>query len=1112
MKHIFIVLIIVLCCTNAMAQSSVKVWKEPLTLPTYLVEKPNLNPMFYDGEAYQGAQRHVYPYAESDILTDIRQNKTYKAAYLENKYIKVCVLPELGGKIFYAIDKTNSYDMFYHQHVIRPSLVGMLGAWLSGGVEWDVPHHHRATSFMPVDCVLKENADGSKTIVVGEMELRHRMRWTVALTLYPDKSYIEVNVHIYNRTPLANSMLYWANAGVHANADYQVIFPPDVEWGAQHSKVEFASWPIASGFYNGVDYSNVNISWWKNITMYNSLFAWHSKATFIAGYDHGKHAGTLNVAEPRVVGGKKFWTLGSGPLGERWASQLTETDGQYVELMVGAYSDNQPDYSWIQPGEVRHFKQYYYPIREIGGVKEANLQVALNLEVVNENRIRLGLHSTSSLRDVKIIVRNRSDICFEQVLDISPDSPFVKEITSPSIVKADSLFAFLLSSDGKQIISYHLVKTSGTPMPEPVHPPPQPKDISTVEELYLAGLRLDQFHNPAIDSYPYYEEALKRDSGDSRVNTVLGMSYLKRGMFKEAEAKLRAALIRLTKGYTTPKEGEPYYYLGLALKGQGKLDEAYDAFFKATWYKSWYASASLSLAELASVKGDHISALMFIDQSLSANMHDTKASSLRAAILRHLGRRKEAEETSLRTLDEDPLNLWSLHEYGLAASTAGSVNESQARLNDLKTKMRDDVQSYLELALDYGSAGLIDDAIHVLTSYIKSNAEDSRFPMLYYYLGYFQEKKGDVRNALRSYQQGSRMPTDYCFPFRVESIDILRRAELSNPSDARIKYYQGNLYCYLNRFDDAMRAWRRSIQLDNAFSITHRNLGWAYAWVKNDIPQAISCLEKAIACDPKDPRLYLELDQLCETTGVSAEKRLHTLEQNQATVSIRGDALIREVILCTYLKMYDKAIRILSKNHFYLWEGGWDIHNHFVDAHVLRGVEKVHKGNFKEALEDFETALEYPANLEVGKSYFSEKDDQAYYYLGTVYDILRDTARARESYRKALEGKQRSYDPEMFYYKGLSLLRLGQKEAGAKIFDGIIRHAKERIESSAGMDYFAKFGIRRNHNVQMADAHYLLGLGYLGKGEKAKAKSEFQLSVGLDMNHLWASRQLEWNQ
>ena len=844
---------------------SVRIWEEPLSVPTYRVGEPDLNPIFYDGRAYQGAKGAVYPYPLMDKLTDTRESRSYKAAFLENRYVRVCVLPEIGGRIFSAEDKTNSYDFIYHQHVIKPSLIGMLGAWISGGVEWNIPHHHRATTFMPVDYALKGNPDGSKTIWIGEIELRHRMKWLIGLTLYPDKSYIEATVKIFNRTPFANSMLYWANAAVHAGPDYQVIFPPGTEYATFHGKNQFSHWPISYEVFAGVDYTNgVDVSWWKNHPRPTSFFAWNYEDDFYAGYDHGKHAGTVHVADHHVVPGKKFFEWGNGPHGRMWDRILTETDGPYLELMTGAYSDNQPDYSWIQPYEVRTFKQYWYPLRQIGGVKNANLEAALNLEVTPENTAKIGFNTTSEHKGAKVLLKAEEKVIFEQEIDISSEKPFLKEVALPPFAKEEDLQLSLLSPANHELITYRPVRKVGAPMPDAVKPPPPPKEIETIEELYLTGLRLEQFHNPALEPCPYYEEALRRDPGDYRVNTALAILYCKRGLFNEAEEKLNRAIERATKNYTTPKDGEAYYYLGVALKSQGKYDAAYEAFFKATWYHAWHTAAYYSLADLECRKGDFSKALEFINLSISTHTLNTKALVLKAAILRRLRRLEEAEALASKITAMDPLDFWAANELYLAESSLGLKKEATRELNGLEDRMRGVAHSYLEMAVDYGNCGLYDEAVDVLSRLVDSNKGEARvYPLVYYYLGYFWEKKGDSEKALKYYRLGGKMPTDYCFPFQLESIDVLRSAVRNVPEDARARYYLGNLLYDLQP-GNAIEEWEKSTGLDDTFAIAHRNLGFAYARIENDVPKAIASLERAVACNPKDPRLYLELDQLYE--------------------------------------------------------------------------------------------------------------------------------------------------------------------------------------------------------------------------------------------------------
>lgn len=998
-KQIFITL------EDKHSESFVNIWEEPLVIPTYRVGNPDLNPMFYSGKVHQRAQGHVYPYPLLDKLTDIRENKTYKAIFLENKYVKLCVLPEIGGRIFFAVDKTNNYDFFYHQHVIKAGLIGVLGAWISGGVEWNFPHHHRTTTFMPADYTLKENPDGSKTIWVGELELRHRMKQVVGLTLYPDRSYVEATVKLFNRTPFAHSFLYWANAAVHANPAYQIIFPPSTEYATYHGKTHFSTWPISYNIFNEVDYtSGVDVSWWKNHPAPTSFFAWNYKEDFLAGYDHEKQAGTVHVADHHISPGKKFFAWGNGPEGRMWDKILTETDGPYVELMTGAYSDNQPDYSWIHPYEVKTIKQCWYPIRQIGGVKNANGEAALNLELTPENRTKIGFNTTSEYKGAKVLLKAGEKIIFEQKIDINPEKPFVKEITFPSAVKEEEVEVSLLSPLNKKLITYGPIKKRESPMPPPVEPPLVPKNIKTVEELYLTGLRLELFHSPELAPSPYYEEALRRDPDNYRVNTTLAISCCKRGLFKEAEEKLNRAIKRVTKNYTTPRDGEAYYYLGVTLKAQGKYDPAYDAFFKATWYHAWHAAAHYSLAELECLKGDFLKALEFIDLSLSTNTSNTKALTLKVAVLRVLGRFDEAEKSASQVLAFDPLDFWAGNELYLVKSGRGLKSKTIKELNALKIKMRGNVQSYLEVALDYGNCGLWDEAIEVLSRLVDSNREKiTTYPMVYYYLGYFWEKKGEGEKALKYYRLGGKMPTDYCFPFRLEDIEALQSAVRKNPEDARPPYYLGNLLYFFNQPEKAIKEWKTSRNLDDTFPIVHRNLGLAYARVENNIPKAIASLEKAVACK-KDPILYYELDQLYEAGGVSPRKRLKLLERNHETILKRDDALSREILLYVQLGQYDKAIDLLNNHHFHVWEGAkgrGHIHNIYVDAHLLRGQKHFKAKRFQDALRDYEAALDYPENLGVGKPYREEKSSQIYYFIGTAYEALGDTGKAGEAYKKS---------------------------------------------------------------------------------------------------------------
>ncbi|MBN2592212.1 MAG: DUF5107 domain-containing protein, partial [Sedimentisphaerales bacterium] len=749
----------------AAGDSAVKMWEQDVVIPTYLAGDPEPNPMFYFGRASQGAEGRIYPYPLYDKLTGVKKDKTYKMVYLENEYVKIGIMPEIGGRIFEGVDKTNGYDFFYRQHVIKPALIGLIGAWISGGVEWNIPHHHRASTFIPVQHLFEENKDGSKTVWVGELEVRHRMRWAIGYTLRPGRSYLEVSLRILNRTPVVNSFLCFANVAVHANENYQVIFPPSTQHVTYHSKRQFTTWPIATGRYSGSDFRNgVDASWYKNHISSCSMFAWNYKDDFFAGYDHGKKAGTMSVADHHIVPGKKLWTWGNGPNGRMWDDILTDEDGPYVELMVGAYSDNQPDYSWMQPYEVKSFKQYWYPFRDIGGVKNANLDAAVNLDVLEGLTANIGFYTTSVHKKATVVLKAADKVLLQEVVSIDPGAPYLKQVSIPAGTDQHNLLASI-SADGKELVAYSPIKLEPEKMPEPVEAPQSPEEIKTNEELYLTGLRIEQFHNPALDPDPYWLEALRRDPGDVRVNTALGINYLKRARFEDAEKLFRKALERLTAKYTSPKNGEPFYYLGVALKAQGKDKEAFDNFYKATWSDAWRAAGYYSLAEMACARGDMAAALDFVDRSLEANALNIRALNLRAAILRHMGQVNDALEVlTLARQIADPLDVRIMAERWLATK---SSNDARAMVS----VMNEHPATAQETAAEYFNAGLWQDGSEVLSKLIEATADKSKIsPMVYYYLGYFARKMGQAKKASEYYNLAAQMSPDYVFPFQHEAI------------------------------------------------------------------------------------------------------------------------------------------------------------------------------------------------------------------------------------------------------------------------------------------------------------------------------------------------------
>jgi len=1089
------------------AQAGVQVREEDITLPTYEIGPPEPNPIFYSGRAYQGAKGPVYPYPLLDKLTDIKRDRTYRLLVLENEYVRIGVLPEIGGRIFEAVDKTNGYDFVYRQHVIKPALIGMLGAWISGGVEWNIPHHHRATSFMPVDSAVTTGPDGSATIWVGEIEIRQRMKWLVGLTLRPGSSVLEVTTKIFNRTPLAHSMLAFANVAVHANESYQVLFPPSTEIATFHGKNQFSRWPLSTEVFNGQDYTRgVDVSWWKSHLTPTSFFAFDAEEDFLGGYDHGRRAGVAFVADHNIVPGKKLWTWGTGSEGKTWERILTDTDGPYLELMIGSWSDNQPDYSWVRPGEKREVTQLWYPIRDLGGLKNANKDGACDLRVA-AGRARIALNTTAERKNARCVLRSGDKVLFETTLDIGPGRPFSREVELVEGVEQASLTLVLLDAGGGEIVAYAPKPKKNPPLPSPVTAPAAPKDVKTNEELYLWGQRLEQFHNPAYEPVPYYEEALRRDPSDIRVNTAVAVLEIRRGLYAEAERHLRAALARSAFNYTRPKDGEVHYYLGLVCRRLGKAAEAEDALQRAAWDPAWQGASFHELARMASAAGDFRRALDLVDRSVSADGPDPRSLDLRAALLRRLGRPSEADDVADQALARDPLDAWARElKLRIQLDRDRQAKEARESWDRFASLAPDRSPNVLEVALDYADCGLWQEARSVALSWIPGfeEAHEMGDPLAAYLAAYAADRAGTRRELVLTWLNlAARMPAVRIFPYALEFVDILEWAAKTNPGDGRALYYLGNLLFDVQP-EKALAAWERAREVDPNLAVLHRALGLAYARIKNDLPAALVSLEKAVALDPKDSRFYFELDQLAEAADVAPEVRLARLAKNHKAVAGNDNALAREVTLYIQTGRPAKALEILRGHHFHVWEGGGEIHGLWVEANLAEGRRRFEAKDYRYALSACQDALSYPRNLDVGPPSSGPGSPKVFYHLGLAYEALKNAAEAASCYEKAIAfGAGPS---EQAYYRGAALARLGRNDEALRQFGDLAARAREGLAAAPAGDFFEKFGEKRSARTRQANLHFLVGLGLLGQGRNAEAQAEFGQAVVLDPGHSEARR------
>ncbi len=1081
----------------------VKAWKEKVTIPTYEVGEPEKNPIFLEKRVYQGSSGVVYPYPVIESISDEKTDHVYNAVFIENEYLKVMVLPELGGRIQMAYDKIRQRHFVYYNHVIKPALVGLAGPWISGGIEFNWPQHHRPSTFMPVDCTIEENADGSVTVWVSEMERMFHQKGMAGFTLRPGHAYLEISGVLYNRTDVPQTFLWWANPAVAVNDHYQSVFPPDINAVFDHGKRAVSSFPIATGTYYKMDYSaGVDISNYKNIYVPTSYMGVNSRFDFEGGYENDTRSGMLHVASHHVSPGKKQWTWGNGDFGRAWDRNLTDDDGPYIELMAGVYTENQPDFTWLMPYEEKAFTQYFLPYRELGIVKNASRDLLMNIEPADQGAVTLKIFATSR-QNVEIKVSgDNGESFFSAAFTLSPEEVFERRINVGD-VPFNNLNVEIIKNR-KTALTWHAEPDEVRPIPDAAEAAEMPGDIKTVEQLFLTGQHLEQYRHATYSPLDYYEEALRRDPDDVRCNNAMGLWYIRKGRFDLAEKYLQKAVKVITRRNPNPYDGEPIYNLGLALKYQGRMDEAYDRFYKSTWNGAWQDAGYFACAQISTMRDNLDDALHETERSLIRNWHNHKARALKAAILRKLGRSDEAKALIAESLEIDPFNYGAMFESYLNGDTAA--------LTLMKSLMRRDSHNYDEIALDYVAAGCYDEA---LALWQIASEEEAVTPMTWYYSGWTALLAGKTDDAAVAFAKGRTADPRYCFPNRLEAILALNAAMAVDPADPRAPYFLGNLYYDKRQYDLATQLWERSATLDSQFPTVWRNLSLAYFNKQNDTQKAIEAIERAFSLDTSDARILMELDQLYKRVGRLHSDRLALLQKYPHLVAQRDDLVLEEITLLNQTCRYEEAMKKLDSHIFHPWEGGeGKVPAQYQISRVELAKRALVDKRYNDAVGLLNECLVYPHHLGEGKLHGAQENDFLY-FLGLAYHGLGDMEKARQCWEKATEGPTEpaaalyynDAKPDKIFYQGLALRALGCENEARGRFNRLLNFGQQNIFEPCVMDYFAV----SLPDLQIWDGDlqlrntihckYMMALGHIGLGNTDKGLSLLDEVAALDPNH-----------
>jgi len=978
---------------SSQSWAKTKAWEGTITIPTYGWSE-DVNPKFW---ALEGQVKFsttvkgsiIYPYTMQDHLYRTKKDRTYKALFLENEYLKVTCLPELGGRLHSVFDKTEGKEMFHLNNVIKPGMIAMRGAFISGGVEWNAgPQVHTVTIVSPVDALIGQNKDGSAYLEINNLEKSLRTQWTVRVTLHPGKSYLDEKIRIFNPTDAISPYYFWNCTAFPCQKGTRFIYPMTL--GTDHYGVEFFSWPINEG---------EDISWLKNYETYSSVFSVDCVFDFFGAYDVDMDRGIVQVADHHILSGKKAWTWGTWDFGLVSQQNLTDDDGPYIEVQSGPLQ-TQSDYGMLLPRAEVAWQEYWYPVHGLAdGFEYATKDVAVQTAREDE-KLKLHILSTGKFYGANCTFSQGSRKLLRKTVNLTPKSPQTLTLFSAPQSPVDIT---IKTKKGKVLACF------ATPLPIPEISPPKtsklmrkPDGQLTLEEIYLKARKYD-LATDRRKAREYYEKALKEDAQYSPALRSLAVLDMEAGLYTQAVQRLKKALNR------DPADGLSWIFLGMSHLRLADNKEALKCAYEAV---KFHGTASLGhdLAGRAYMNsGEYLKAVDAFETAVLLNPRDTKAKNHLLLALYAAGKTKLAYRYAEERIAKNPTDL--VPRALIALQNKGRmkrfVNESRAFVGE------NDFQ-ILETGLVFGRLGLVKEAEELLSEVcVETVSENERNPLPIYYLAYFASLQKNRTKAGAYLDQAAGMYKDYVFPSRPEAVEVFKYAIEQNPDDAYAHLYLGNLYCNLGRLSEAVRHWQRAADLDASLSVAFRNLG-LYAWaVENDLAKAERFYRKAIDARPKDQTLYRDLADVL----LAAKRRpeaIKVLESTPFEKLKRADIII--MLAQAYLdeKRYGDTVDLLESTPYFVnWEGQtitWDL---FHKAHLERGKRRFEDKDLSGALHDFEAALTYPENIGVGRSN-KPQEAQAQYWRGKALEALKRSEDARVAWKEGAAGHEGSREQNKY--------------------------------------------------------------------------------------------------
>lgn len=1035
---------------------------EEVPIKTYVWEKPSRYPPFLQTKGWKGS---LYPYTMQDKLLHRGEKVRYVQITLENDYVRVTILPGLGGHLWSACDKVSGKEMFYNNRVVKPGLVALRGAWWASGIEWNFPKGHSVSTVSPVDYTTRENADGSVTAVVGDVDRITRMRWTVKITVHPRRTGFALETVLSNPTVYPYRYMYWENCAMHVTEGFQFIAPAKSAWTWGGAR----KFPVSDG---------VDQSWYKEHLRAVDFFALGSGQDYFGYYDHERRFGAAHVADCREMPGKKFFTWGTAEHARMWEKNLTDNDGPYIELQCGlAYTQAQHDF--FAPLGSRQWDEVWYPVGSLGHFAYANRRAALHLSDLLQGdeppaEVGVGVITTERHSKAEVAVSsNGRRLLRERNVRFRPGVPRRWKVKPPA---GGAEMSVEVSAGGETILRYSTA------------------DHNRIKDVDVSGLKRAMWPKVTGSAGSYAAAAAwavkQLDFG--KALDLAGKALKKNGKFTPAHYWKGNVLFKLLKFSQAARHlrkvgpRSEYFELAQSLLAEmarfgGRTKQALQIAGKLGKRRAGAHLGNVLAGKALLTAGDAAGAAEHLAAATRSRKAAPHTIALLAAALRRAGKKARSLAQARRALEIDPLNFLALNECELLGETAG-----RDRI------MRSEEESYLELAAYYEDVSLYEEAAGVLEHYRTHVAPGECGALVYYHLGWINGKLGRAAERDAFSKRAAACDPDGIFAFRREDTLALEAAIEADGSDAVAQCLLGTFLAWRFRFDDAFRLWKRALRGLGDYPVLLRNIGQYHSAVSGNYRQAEKFYARAVDAAPLDEELYAEADELYGKSGRLTD-RIRLLERGGRELPESQN--VHKLLARSYYfaGRYDDALDCLMARNYDHWENDRLVYHVYVNSHLERGSLLLKKKDFAKALDAFSSAMKFPKNLNVGKPAYP-RHAPLLYLSGVACEEQGEHKKALARWRQGADEAHHGWDGGIChegYYKALCLAKVGRVQEARAHWRRLTKGSARKFQGPAHEQFLMGLGHQGLENWDKAVKHFEASLA----GDKTNRNVKYHLNL-----------------